>query len=102
LARPPLPPDAAAIRALIDQRGRLALRVTPNARRPAVEVGEDAEGRPLLLVKVAVPPEDGRANDAVVRLLAEALGLRRSALTLVQGHTARQKVVEIASWAGNE
>jgi uncharacterized protein YggU (UPF0235/DUF167 family) len=47
-------------------------------------------------VRVAAPPEGGRANDAVVRLLAEALALPREAVTLVSGHGARDKIVELA------
>jgi hypothetical protein len=102
MARPPPPPDAVAIRALADRRGRLALRVTPNARHPCVEIGAGADGQPLLLVKVIAQPEDGRANDAVIRLLAEALGLPRSALTLVQGRTARQKVIAVEGWESGD
>jgi uncharacterized protein YggU (UPF0235/DUF167 family) len=47
-------------------------------------------------VRVAAPPEGGRANDAVVRLLAETLALPREAVTLVSGHGARDKIVELA------
>jgi hypothetical protein len=47
-------------------------------------------------VRVAAPPEGGRANDAVVRLLAETLSVPRHAVTLVSGHGARDKIVELA------
>ena len=46
-------------------------------------------------VRVADAPERGRANEAVLRLLAEALALPRTALTLVSGHGARDKIVEL-------
>jgi hypothetical protein len=46
-------------------------------------------------VRVAEAPERGRANEAVLRLLAEALALPRTALTLVSGHSAREKIVEL-------
>jgi uncharacterized protein YggU (UPF0235/DUF167 family) len=46
-------------------------------------------------VRVAEAPERGRANEAVLRLLAEALTLPRAAVTLVSGHGGREKIVEL-------
>ncbi len=46
-------------------------------------------------MRVAAAPERGQANEAVVRLLAETLGLPRADVTLVSGHGARDKVVEL-------
>ncbi|MBU6269640.1 MAG: DUF167 domain-containing protein [Sphingomonadales bacterium] len=87
--KPDLPP-ADAIRALADDQGRLALRVTPGARVEAVEI---AEGR--LLVKVRAKPTDGEANDAVLAMLARALGVPGSRLSLLRGATSREKLVGI-------
>ena len=50
-----------------------------------------------LKVAVAAPPERGKANRAVVELLAEAIGLSASAITIVSGETSKDKVVEVAS-----
>jgi uncharacterized protein len=71
---------------------RLRLRVAPGAKRTGV-VGRHGDA---WKVRVAAPPEGGRANDAVVGLLAETLSLRRDAVTLVSGHGARDKIVELA------
>jgi uncharacterized protein (TIGR00251 family) len=71
---------------------RLQLRVAPGARRARV-VGRHGDGWKL---HVTAPPEDGRANDAVVRLLADTLSLSRSEVTLVAGRSSRDKVVELA------
>ena len=92
MARPKadLPP-AEAIRALIDGEGRLAVRVTPGARVEALEI---AGGR--LLAKVRAKPEDGKANDAVLALLAAALDLAPSRLALLRGATSREKQFRIA------
>ncbi|HNE74730.1 MAG TPA: DUF167 domain-containing protein, partial [Microthrixaceae bacterium] len=49
----------------------------------------------VLAVRVSAPPVDGRANEAVRRLLADAFGVARSAVTIVGGHGARRKRVEI-------
>ncbi len=91
MARPKadLPP-AEAIRALIDGEGRLAVRVTPGARVEALEI---AGGR--LLAKVRAKPDDGKANDAVLALLAAALDLAPSRLALLRGATSREKQFRI-------
>lgn len=47
-------------------------------------------------MRVAAPAEGGRANDAVVRLLAETLAVPRSSVELVSGHSARDKIVQLA------
>ena len=71
---------------------RLRLRVSPGARSAEV-VGRHGEA---WKIRVAAPAEAGRANEAVVRLLADALSLPRDAVTLVSGHGARDKVVQLA------
>jgi uncharacterized protein (TIGR00251 family) len=70
---------------------RVRLRVSPGANSAHV-VGRHGEA---WKVRVAAPPEGGRANEAVVRLLAETLSLPRDAVTLVSGHGARDKIVEL-------
>lgn len=69
----------------------LALRVQPKAKRNAV-VGEQAGA---LKVAVTAPPEDGRANEAVLALLREVFNLQRSQVVLLSGQTNRNKVVLI-------
>jgi uncharacterized protein len=71
---------------------RLRLRVAPGGARGEV-VGRHGQA---WKVRVAAPPEGGRANDAVVNLLAETLSVPRRAVTLVSGHGARDKIVELA------
>jgi uncharacterized protein (TIGR00251 family) len=71
---------------------RVRLRVSPGANSAHV-VGRHGEA---WKVRVAAPPEGGRANDAVVRWLAETLSLPRDAVTLVSGHGARDKIVQLA------
>jgi uncharacterized protein YggU (UPF0235/DUF167 family) len=70
---------------------RLRLRVSPGAGRAAI-VGRYGEA---WKVRVTAAPEDGRANDAVLRLLADVLAVPRGALTLISGHSARDKIVEL-------
>jgi uncharacterized protein len=70
---------------------RLRLRVSLGAGRTAL-VGRHGDA---WKVRVTEAPERGRANEAVLRLLAETLALPRTALTLVSGHGGRDKVVEL-------
>jgi uncharacterized protein YggU (UPF0235/DUF167 family) len=83
-------PDAAALRARIDAGGRLAVKVTPGAREEAVTLAGDA-----VLVKVRAPADKGAANDAVIALVARALGLAPSRVTLLRGGTSRQKLLAV-------
>jgi uncharacterized protein (TIGR00251 family) len=65
----------------------LPVRAQPNARRAGV-VGEQ---NGALKVAVTAPPEDGRANAALLEVLREALGLKRSQIELTAGQTSRDK-----------
>lgn len=71
---------------------RLRLRVSPGAGRAAV-VGRHGDG---WKVRVTSAPEHGRANDAVVRLLATTLAVPCEAVSIVSGRGARDKIVELA------
>jgi uncharacterized protein (TIGR00251 family) len=70
---------------------RLRLRVAPGAARAGV-VGRHGDA---WKVRVTAAPEGGRANHALVRLLAETLSVPREAVTLISGHGVRDKTVEL-------
>lgn len=74
----------------------LAIRVTPRSAKAGIGGWRAAaDGREELDVRVAEAPTDGAANEAVIRLLAKALGVSRSDLTIISGHGARHKRVAI-------
>ncbi len=74
----------------------LPVRVTARSAKPGIgEWQTDPAGRRFLEVRVAAAPAEGAANDEAIRLLARALGLARSGLTIVSGHTARLKRIEV-------
>ncbi len=68
-----------------------AVRVIPRASRDAIE----GEYQGALKVRLTAPPVDDRANDALIRLLAERLNVPRSAVRIVAGEKSRTKRVEI-------
>jgi uncharacterized protein (TIGR00251 family) len=69
----------------------IQVHVQPGAGRTAV-VGRHGDA---LKVKVAAPPAEGRANDAVVALLAETLGVKPAAVSVVSGATSRSKRIRV-------
>ncbi|NYF10804.1 hypothetical protein HDC94_001960 [Leifsonia sp. AK011] len=70
---------------------RVTVHVHPGSRRPGV--GGDYDG--ALIVRVSEPAVDGRATSAVAAALAQAFGVRRSAVELVSGPTSRQKRFDV-------
>jgi uncharacterized protein len=70
---------------------RIAVRVTPRARKD--EIAGERGG--ALVVRVTAPPVEGKANDAVRRLLAKRLGIAPGRVSVVRGASGRDKLVEI-------
>ena len=71
--------------------GDLAIRVQPRAKRS--EVAGERGG--AVVIRVSAPPVDGKANQAVTRLIAKALGVGRTSVRVVRGERSRDKVVEV-------
>jgi uncharacterized protein (TIGR00251 family) len=81
-----------------EAEARLRVRVTPRAGRNAIAGWRDG----VVGVRVTAPPVEGEANRAVAALLARALGLRPTAVTVVQGRRGRDKVVRIQGMTAPE
>ena len=69
---------------------QMKIRVQPKAGRNAIEVAGDK-----VIVRVTAAPEGGKANDAVVELLAKRLGVAKGRVSIVRGHKSRDKTVLI-------
>lgn len=81
---------------LFDDHIRLAIRLTPNGGRDGIDgVETNGNGEAHLKVRVSDVPEKGKANKALIAVLAKRLGIAKSAITLVSGDTARQKILRI-------
>lgn len=70
---------------------RIIVQVQPGARRPGLAGWTEG----VLRARVAAPATEGRANDALVALLAGALGVPRSAVRIIHEHGSRRKLVEV-------
>jgi uncharacterized protein len=72
---------------------RVTIRVRPGSARPGV--GGEHDG--ALVVRVSARAVDGKATEAALTAVANAFGVRRSAVGLVSGASSRVKIVEIAA-----
>ncbi len=77
---------------------RIKVRVQPKASRNQV-VGYAGEA---LRLRVTAPPEGGKANEAVVSLLAQALDIAKSRVRIVRGHSSRDKLVAVEAMTPGE
>ena len=83
---------------LVPGGAELRVRAQPNASKDAIEgLGEDASGQVFLKVRVRAVPEKGKANAAIEQVIAKALGLTKSAVSVEKGETQRIKTVRISA-----
>ena len=68
------------------------MRVTPRAKR-SERAGRREDG--VLLARIAAPPVEGKANAALCALIAEALGVPKSRVSVVRGEGSREKTVRV-------
>ena len=75
---------------------RLAVRLTPRARREGIEgVVQEPDGRAALKVAVDAPPVDGKANTALIALVAASLGVSKTAVRVAAGASGRRKLLMV-------
>lgn len=76
---------------------QLAVRLTPGASADRIDGWDvDAEGRPILKVRVRARPVEGEANAALIKLLARALGAARSKISVRRGGQSRTKMIDVS------
>src|SRR5262249_15065477 len=78
---------------------RIEVRVTPRAARTEI-VGHDSRGR--LLVRLAAPPVDGKANEMLIELLAATFGVPKRRVAILRGDRGRNKIVEVEDMQEDE
>ncbi len=74
-----------------EKKTTLEIHLQPGAKKNSIAGFRDG----VLYVKVTAPPEKGKANQALVELMAETLGLPKSAFKIIRGQTRRDKVVSV-------
>lgn len=70
---------------------RIYLKVIPRSSRNIVEKVSEGEYR----VRLTAPPVDGRANEALIKLLAEHFGVSKSTISIVGGKSTQRKIVDV-------
>ena len=81
----------------------LPVRLTPGASVDRIDGWDaDADGRPVLKVRVRARPVEGEANAALIKLLSKALGVPRSAVSLDRGGQSRTKMISVAGLSDDE
>lgn len=71
---------------------RITVQITPNAKKSEIiGVLDDA-----LKLRLQAQPIEGKANEALVRFLADVLNVPKSVVTITHGHTSKRKIIEIA------
>ena len=81
-------------------RVQLVVRVTPNARRSDIlGWGADEKGRSVLMIKLAAPPLDGKANTELLRFMSDLLDCAKGHVQLLRGEGSRQKVLEVPAYS---
>ncbi len=72
---------------------RLAVQITPNARKSEVVGLQDD----VLKIRLKAQPVDGKANEALVRYIADMLSVPKSAVSITHGHTTKRKIIEVTA-----
>jgi uncharacterized protein YggU (UPF0235/DUF167 family) len=74
----------------------IKIKVIPASRQNKFgEIFTNEKGEEVQKIYVTTAPEDGKANKAVVELIAKEMNLKKSAVTLIKGHKSRDKIIEI-------
>ncbi|WP_332641137.1 DUF167 domain-containing protein [Brevundimonas sp.] len=85
------------------ESAHLPVRLTPGASADRIDGWDvDSEGRPVLKVRVRARPVEGEANEALIRLLAKALGVPKSAVSIPRGSQSRTKMIDVAGLSNDE
>lgn len=80
------------LRVAADGRITLTLHIQPGAKKTEF-AGLHGDA---LKIRLAAPPVDGKANEALIRFIAEKLALPKTAVNIKSGHTSRRKVLEVS------
>jgi len=80
----------------------LAVRLTPRASRDGVDgIAADADGKPILKIRLTAPPVDGEANAALIAFLAKTLSLKKADIAIRSGQTSRTKMILLSGDSAN-
>lgn len=74
----------------------ITAKVVPQSKKNAVEdITIEANGSLSLKIRISAPPVDGKANQAVIDILAKHFSVKKSDVEIIKGHTTRQKLIKV-------
>lgn len=74
---------------------KLKIKVIPGAKKEVIIEEKDESGNLLLKIKTQKPPQDGKANESIISMLADHFKVKKNAIRIISGETSRNKVIEI-------
>jgi uncharacterized protein (TIGR00251 family) len=75
---------------------KISIKVVTHAKKSEVVADDfDLFGARILRVKISQPPEDGKANKALIELLADYLNVKKNSLTIIAGEKSTHKIIEV-------
>ena len=83
---------------MTDDTATFAVKVVPRASKNQI-VGKESGA---IKIRLNAPPVEGKANEALVKFLAETLGVRRAQIEIVTGHASRHKIVRVRGVTANQ
>ena len=83
---------------MTDAAATFAVKVVPRASKNQI-VGREGDA---IKIRLNAPPVEGKANDALVKFLAETLGVHRAQIEIVTGHASRHKIVRVHGVTANQ
>jgi uncharacterized protein (TIGR00251 family) len=75
----------------------IEVRVKPGSKRDHISTSEESKGRPLLIVELKAQPQDGKANAALIKLLAKHFGVTQAEIRIKRGVASKNKFIEVTS-----
>ena len=73
----------------------VSVKVIPKAKMQRVKEEIATDGSVRYKIYVTAAPEDGKANEAVIKLLSKVLGVSKTSLVIIRGYTSREKTIRI-------
>lgn len=79
---------------MLSHGDKIIIKATPKAKQNSIVRQDDSDGQRHYRIHTTAIPDNGKANEAIIKMLAKELGIAKSKLVLIRGETARDKIIE--------